>query len=301
MTILCESDENIIHLTESSEPTPVDGCATLGAVFETQVQMPGKVITIFSPKGGTGKTAIATNMAVALNANGAHRVCLLDLDLEFGDIAISLGLSPVNSLIDAVSQDRSGSMDDRVDALLTPWRRGLDCVLAPVNPGDAVKISSDVIADLVLHLRSRYDYVVIDTPTQLSEHVLEALDAADHHVLITTPEIPALKSMRLTLDTLDLLSYRSATRSIVLNQSDPNVGLTTAEAEGALSSPITALIPASPAVSVSINIGLPITLAEPSHPVSMAIRELAERAITGVPVTTDRRRRFGRKLRTPSI
>jgi pilus assembly protein CpaE len=236
-------------------------------------------------------------MAVALNANGVRRVCLLDLDLEFGDVAISLGLSPVRSLIDAVSQDLSGSMDDRVDALLTPWRPGLDCVLAPVNPGDAAKISPDVIADLVLHLRSRYQYVVIDTPTQLSEHVLEALDAADHHVLITTPEIPALKSMRLALDTLDLLSYRSATRTIVLNRSDPSVGLTTAEAEGAICSRITALIPASPAVSVSINIGVPIALAEPNHPVSMAIRDLAERAITGVPVTTDRRRRFGRKLR----
>jgi pilus assembly protein CpaE len=291
-------DLRLAEACDRANPAPADPDAAA-----PQSRVPGKVVTVFSPKGGTGKTVIATNLAVALNAAGAHRVCLLDLDLEFGDVAISLSLAPVHSLIDAVYQDLSAPVDDRIDALITAWLPDLDCVLAPVNPGDATQISPAIVADIIQHLRRRYDYIVIDTPAHFSEHVLEALDAAEHHVLITTPEIPALKNLRLTLDMLSMLSYRTDSRTIVLNRTDPRAGLSTADAESAISTPISALIPASPDVSASINAGVPITLSEPNHPVSLAIRELADRAITGTPAATtadQRSSRFGLKRRMRS-
>jgi pilus assembly protein CpaE len=266
-----------------------------------QPRSPGLVVTVFSPKGGTGKTVISTNLAVALNAGGARRVCLVDLDLEFGDVAISLGLSPARGIIDAVDQDPDRSEDERIGELLTYWQPALDCVLAPVSPGEADRISSAVVAGLIQGLRKYYDYVVIDTPAQFSEHVLEALDASDHHVLITTPEIPALKNLRLTLDMLELLAYTDTSRVIVLNRSDPKAGITAEDAASALSSPIGALVPASPAVSASINAGVPLALSEPNHPVSVAIRAFADRVITGAPVTAVRQNnRFGLKLRMRS-
>ncbi len=284
---------------ETTTVTPVDDAGEAGQLLELARPI-GQVVTVFSPKGGTGKTVMATNVAVALNEDGARRVCLIDLDLEFGDVAISLGLPPTRSLIDAVSPDPKLSEEEQLEALVTPWQPQLDCVLAPVSPGDAEKISTAVVAELIGKLRSRYDYVVIDTPAQFSEQVLEALDASDHHVLITTPEIPALKNLRLTLDMLDLLAYRHAARSIVLNRCDPKSGLSAADAATAIGCEITALVPASPAVSASINAGEPISLREPNHEVSGAIRDFAQRWITGVPETAVRKSRFGLRLRMRS-
>jgi pilus assembly protein CpaE len=282
---------------EPNEGPAVEEAGEAGQLL-SQPRPAGRVITVFSPKGGTGKTVISTNLAVALNADGISRVCLVDLDLEFGDVAISLGLTPVRSLIDAVDQDESLDEDEQVNALLTSWRRELDCVLAPVSPGEAEKISPALVNSLIKKLRARYDYVVIDTPAQFSEHVLEALDASDHHVLITTPEIPALKNLRLTLDMLDLLAYRNASRAIVLNRADAKAGLSAEDAARAVNREITAQVPASQAVSTSINLGVPILLSEPNHPVSVAIREFADHWITGVPVIAVRRTsRFGLKLR----
>jgi pilus assembly protein CpaE len=263
----------------------------------------GRIVTVFSAKGGCGKTTVATNLAVALNAGGARQVCLVDLDLAFGDVAISLQLTPSRNLIDAVDTSIvSGDEDDRVDALLTPFRPGLDCILAPVEPGDAEKVPAAVVGDLLERLRRRYDYVVIDTPSQFSEHVLAALDASQHHVLLATPEIPALKNLRLTLDMLDLLSYNRGARSIVLNRADSHVGLSAADVENAIKSPIAVHIPSSRDVPASINLGVPIAVSKPDHPVSQAIRLLADRTVVGEPTVA--RRRFGRhakKMGTRSI
>ena len=285
-----------------------DAChrARLGQVPQlAQPELPpeprhsARIITVFSAKGGCGKTTVATNLAVALNASGARQVCLVDLDLAFGDVAISLQLTPSRTLIDAVVTQIMSDDDERVSALLTPFRPGLDCILAPVEPGDAEKIPATLVSDLLERLRHRYDYVVIDTPSQFSEHVLAALDASHHHVLLTTPEVPALKNLRLTLDMLDLLSYSRDARSIVFNRSDARGGLSAADVENAIKSPIAVHVPSSRDVPASINHGVPIALSKPDHPVSQAIRAFADHTIAGEPA----RRRFGRhakKMRTRS-
>lgn len=241
----------------------------------------GRTITVFSPKGGAGKTTVATNLAVALHQDGRRRVCLVDLDLEFGDVAISLRLEPVKSLVDAVSDELERDEDDAVSLLTTEYRPGFDCVLAPIEPGDAAKIPAEIVAALLTVLPYRYDYIIVDTPSQFSEIVLAALDASDHHVLITNPELPSLKNLRLTLDMLDLLRYGHDTRSIVFNRSDDAAGLSNTDLENALRAPIAARVPASRDVPASINRGVPIVAAKPDHPVSKAIRCFATDVLVG--------------------
>jgi pilus assembly protein CpaE len=238
----------------------------------------GLVATVFSTKGGCGKTTVATNLAVALHADGARRVCLIDLDLAFGDVAISLRLNPLRTVADAVAM--TGRMDSTgVASLLTAWRPGLDCVLAPVVPGDAEKVPAAVVAELLSVLRGMFDYVIVDTPAQFSEHVLAALDASQVHVLLTTPDVPALKNLRLMLDMLDLLSYDPAGRAIVVNRADSRVGLTVDDVERVVKAPIAARVPSSRAVPASTNRGVPIMADQPSHPVSVALRRFAERTV----------------------
>lgn len=232
------------------------------------------LITVFSTKGGCGKTTTATNLAVALADNGARRVCLLDLDLSFGDVAITLQLSPDRTIADAIPL--AGNVDaDAARGLLTTWGAGLDCLLAPVAPGEAQRIPASLVTRLLEVLRPQFDYLVIDTPAEFSEHVLSALDASDQHILLTTPDLPALKNLRLTLDMLDLLGYRRDSRAIVLNRAGSRGGLTEADVERAVAAPPAVLLPASRDVPVSVNRGVPLVTAEPGHRFSVAIRELA--------------------------
>ncbi|MFI5622879.1 CpaE family protein [Nocardioides sp. NPDC051685] len=240
----------------------------------------GKVITIFSSKGGCGKTTLATNLAATLHDKGARRVCLVDLDLAFGDVAISLQLEPRRTLVDAVAMGEN--MDATgVAGLLTTFRPGLECLLAPVEPGDAEKVPAAVIDDLLAVLRGMFDYVVVDTPPQFNEHVLRALDGSDHHVLLTNPDMAAVKNLRLTLDMLDLLSYPRATRSIILNREDDRVGITAGDVEQALRSQIAARIPNNLEVVAAFNRGVPIAAEKPSHRVSEAIRKFSAQCLDG--------------------
>ena len=241
----------------------------------------GEIITVFAPKGGVGKTTLAANLGVVLAGEG-HQVCVVDLDLTSGDIAISVQLDPVRTLVDAVSM--AGHLDTTGAAsLLTLYRPGLQMLLAPVAPGDAEKVTAALVTELLAVLRSMFRYIVVDTPAYLSEHVLAAMDVSAHHVLIATPDVPALKNLRVTADMLDLLAYSKEARSIVLNRSDSNVGLSPEDVERVLRTPIAAHIPSSRAVPLSINNGTPITLANREHPVSRAIVRFAQEYLLSAP------------------
>jgi pilus assembly protein CpaE len=239
----------------------------------------GEIITVFAPKGGVGKTTIATNLGVVLAQEG-HRVCVVDLDLTSGDIAITTQLDPVRTIVDAVPM--AGHLDvTGAGSLLTRYQQGMHMLLAPVAPGDAEKVSAPLVSELLGVLRSMFKYVVVDTPAHLSEHVLTAMDVSSRHVLLATPDVPALKNLRVTQDMLDLLSYPREARTIVLNRSDSNVGLSPDDVERVLRAPIAAHIPSSRAVPLSINNGTPITLANQDHPVSRAIARFAQQHVLG--------------------
>lgn len=234
----------------------------------------GQLVTVFAAKGGCGKTTMATNLAVTLAGQGGRTVCLVDLDLAFGDVAITLQLFPVRTIAGAIGLTRLD--ETAVRSLVTPHGSGLDALAAPVEPGTAESIPGTLVRDLLSVLKRMYDVVVVDTPPAFTDHVLASFDQSDHIVLLTTLDIPAVKNLKLTLETLDMLSYRRETCHVVLNRSDAKVGLSVADVEKTLRSPIAAKIPSSRAVPTSINRGVPIVLDQPAHPVSVAIRGLAE-------------------------
>jgi Flp pilus assembly CpaE family ATPase len=234
----------------------------------------GRIITVFAAKGGCGKTTIAVNLAVSLAKHCDRRVCVVDLDLAFGDVAISVQLDPVRTIVDALPM--AGHLDTTGAAsLLTGYRPGLAMLLAPVTPGDAERIPPTLVGELLSVLRGMFDFVVVDTPAQFSEHVLTAMDASVHHVLLTTPDVAALKNLRVTLDMLDMLSYPREARSIVLNRSDSKVGLSLDDVERTVRCRLAAQVPSSRAVPMSINQGTPITMSNPGHAVSQAIIRFA--------------------------
>ena len=170
-------------------------------------------------------------------------------------------------------------------------------LLAPVTPGDAEKVPPTLVGELLTVLRGMFDFVVVDTPAQFSEHVLTAMDTSARHVLLTTPDVPALKNLRVTLDMLDLLSYPRDIRSVVVNRADSKVGLSSEDVERVVRCPIAAHVPSSRAVPISINNGTPITIATPGHPVSQAIIGFARQRLAVTASPEPATRRLGRRRR----
>jgi pilus assembly protein CpaE len=237
----------------------------------------GRIVTVFAAKGGVGKTTVATNLAAELASDGS-RVLLLDLDLAFGDVGIVLGLMPERSMSDVVAM--TGHLDEQgLASVVTPHESGLDALCAPSLPADADRIPGSIITEVLRIAKRAYDYVVVDTPPAFTEHVLAAFDASDVSILLATLDIPAVKNLRLTLDTLDLLGHPRDSWVVVLNRADTKVGLTAEDVCNALHRPITLQIPNSVAVSAAINRGVPIVLDDPKHPVSSAVKSLARNHI----------------------
>jgi pilus assembly protein CpaE len=245
--------------------------------------VPGRVYSVFSTKGGCGKTTVATNLAYALHGSGARRVCLLDLDLGYGDVATTLQLATRRTLAEALAEPAA--------ELSTTIQPGLDAILAPVEPGQAERISAELVATVLDRLVTEYDAVVVDTCARFTGPVLAALDRSDQHILLTTPERPALLNLRRTLDAMDMLRYPRTARTIVFNRSDSRVGITVADVERMLRAPVSVHIPSSRDVPTSINLGVPLVAAASEHPVSVAVSQLAELSLRSPPradSTTDR-------------
>lgn len=246
----------------------------------------GTLVTVFSAKGGCGKTTLSTNLAAALADNGRHSVCLVDLDLAFGDVAIALQLFPSHTIADAIP------IADTLDAtalqnLLTPHSPGLTTLVAPLEPGAAAQIPASMVSRVLALLKESFDYVIVDTPPAFDDQVLAAFDASDMFALIATLDIPALKNLKLTIETLELLNYPREKWHVVLNRADSKVGLALSEVEKTLKVPVTAQIPSSRDVPASINRGVPIVLDDPKHPVSLAIKDFATQYVPNSGVTTE--------------
>ncbi|WP_112271055.1 AAA family ATPase [Lentzea terrae] len=268
----------------------VDACARSRALSSQVSGVPeprqddrqGQVVTVFAAKGGCGKTTVAVNLAAVLAAGGQRSVCLVDLDLAFGDVGICLRAEPVRTIMHGLGM--LGHVDVAgASSLLTACRPGLSALLAPVEPGDAERIPAALVSELLEVLPTMFDFVVVDTPSAFTEHVLAAMDASHHHVLLTTPDVPALKNLRVTLDMLDLLSYAHDIRSVVLNRSDAKVGLTMDDIDRVVRSDIRAHVPSSRDVPISVNKGNPIVLDLPKHPVTEAITRFAREHVLAEP------------------
>lgn len=235
----------------------------------------GRLVSVFSPKGGVGKTTIAANLAVALARREGLRVCLVDLDLGFGDIAITLQMFPARTILDVVAleSDLEFSM---LEPLLTPHPRGFSTLVAPVQPDAKDAIPASLISRVLSLLKANFDYVVVDTSPAFDEHVLQAFDETDELLLVTTLDVPTLKNVKIACETLDLLNFPKTRRHLILNRADAKVGLTPGKVEATLDMKITQAIPTSPDVANATNVGEPIVASHPRHAVSAAIARIAD-------------------------
>lgn len=265
----------------------------------------GKLVTVFSAKGGVGKTTVSTNLAVQLAEGGLHSVCLVDLDLAFGDVAVSLQVLPTHTIADTVSMGADLDIAG-LESVLTRYRDGIFTLVAPVKPDAKDAISAELVGRVLVLLKDMFDYVVVDTAPAFDDHVLMAFDQSDLLVLLLTLDVPAVKATKITLETLDLLNYPREKIRLVLNRADTKVGLSADEVEKALHFPVSATIPSAREVPASVNRGEPICLSHPRHPVTECFRTLASASMEALRVprgsqlvsaAPSRQRRFARRSR----
>src|SRR6266550_6644727 len=193
----------------------------------------GRIVTVFSPKGGTGKTSIATNLAASLAKYQSKRTLLLDLDLQFGDAAIMLGLEPEKTIYDLVVAP--GELDsEKLAGYTTRHTSGLDILPAPLRPEDAELVPDAKLARLLEVARDSYDVIVVDTSPFFHGPMLATLDRTDELLLLTSLDVPTIKNVRLSLQTLELLSFPQDRIKVVLNRANSKVGMQRKEVEAAL-------------------------------------------------------------------
>jgi len=239
----------------------------------------GKIIAVFSPKGGTGCTVLAVNLSIAIQQQNQGSVVLVDGSLQFGDTAVMLDLQPTRTIFDLM--DHLEEMDENmIDTVLSPHSGGIKVLLAPPRPEMAEYVTAENLRRVLEQLKRRYDYVVVDTWTSLHDTVLTVLDFADLIVLVTTPDIPSLRNIRLLFEVTEQLGYPPEKLALVLNKSDYRRSrIRAADIEESLKHPVVMEIPLDDNVPMSVNQGVPFVVSDEARPVSQAITRLANRVL----------------------
>ena len=236
----------------------------------------GLVIGVFSPKGGVGKTTLATNIAIGLGKIAPMSVVIVDLDLQFGDVASGLYLNPQHTVTDAVTP--AASQDPLVlKAFLTVHPAGIYALCAPPNPVDADHITPEQISHLLEQLAKEFQYVVLDTAPGMPEIGLAAMEQCTDVVWVSGMDIPSLRGLRSGLEVLRQLEILPESRHVVLNMADSKTGLNVQDVESTIGAPVDVSIPRSRAVALSTNRGIPVLQESKKDPAVKSLRQLVER------------------------
>src|SRR3954471_4637528 len=276
--------DDVITLPQSSEQVAF----TLQKVIARRkgLALPGKatapLVAILGPKGGTGKKLVATNLAVALAQRDAN-VVLIDLDLQFGDIGLAMGLSPERTMYDLM---KAGAPFDheKIDRHLIRHSSGVKVLIAPTRPDQASAVSIDFLREIYASLRTMCDAVIVDTPPGFTPEVIATIDVSSEICMVGMLDSLSLKNTKLGLETLDLMGYETSHLSLVLNRADSRVGITPDDVSTIVGRAPDVSIPSDREIPRSINEGTPIVAAKPQSGAAKAFRNLAERyAKTPVP------------------
>ncbi len=246
----------------------------------------GRLVAVVSPKGGVGKTTVATNIAVGLAKKAPQSTVLVDLDIHFGDVASALNLTPEYSLPDVT---QPGALADTMalKSLLTLHESGLYVIPGSDSPAAADAVTASSVSRLLEVLATQFRYVVVDTAPGLSEHTLAVLDATDTLVMVTSLDVPGVRGLRKELDTLNDLGMITGSRTIVLNFFDTSRGLTVADVEATIRTKVDIVLPASKLVPLSVNQGIPLLRNDVRDPVTKGLAKLVDiLAPEGAPAPT---------------
>ena len=233
---------------------------------------------------------LASNLAAVFARHQGRRTLLLDLDLQFGDAAIMMGIEPEKTIYDLVMARRELD-SDALAGYVTAHQSGVHVLPAPLRPEDAELVTEERLGHLFAVAKESYDVIVVDTPPFFHGPVLATLDRTDQLLLVASLDVPAIKNVKLTMQTLDLLHYPKERRHLLLNRSGSKVGLKPQEVERALDMKVEFEVPVEREVAVSVNRGVPIALSAPKSAVAKALAGVAD---TLVPVTAKGDAKSGR-------
>jgi pilus assembly protein CpaE len=246
------------------------------AAAATEAKTLGKVIVSFSTKGGVGKSVVSTNLSVVLATHATGKVALVDCDLQFGDVAVLLGIPPLHTTTDAAAAIESAD-EQLMDGLLaTHEASSLRVLCAPVEPSAGDKITPQEMIGIVRMLQRMYDYIVVDMPPHFDDVVVALLLEADAVLLVASMDIPSIKNLKVGIQTLDLLSLAGNKLHLVLNRANARVHLDIGDVERALGVTAEYRIPSDIAIPQAVNRGVPVVLDKPRAPAALALRSLAE-------------------------
>ncbi len=235
----------------------------------------GQVVTVMSAKGGAGKTVTATNLAVLLAREPDAKVCLVDADLQFGDVCLVLQLEPKFTVVNAAAELHR--LDTQlVDSILTAHPSGLKVLAAPLEPAFADDITTAGLLRIIDTLTEMFDYVVVDTASLLDELLLSLLEKSDTILMVVDMDLPSVKNAKLALETLRLLKFPTGKVSLVLNRSNSKARLDDKEIEVALKTKISARVPSDGLVAASVNEGRPVVESNGKSKVAKGFEEVAE-------------------------
>ena len=263
-----------------------------------------RLVCVLGPKGGTGKTLTSTNLAVCLAQRG-ERVALIDLDLQFGDVALCLGLPPEKTVYDLAQSP--GALDfDKLDAFLASHSAGVRTLIAPRRPDQASAVGAELLREVYSILRANFDWVVVDTPPGFTAEVITSIDSSTEVVMVGMLDSLSLKNTKLGLETLELMKYNPDRIFLLLNRAHSRVGISQSDVEAVLGRTPDVFIPSDREIPRTVNEGIPIVVARPQSEPAEAFGRLTD-LLAGTAVTAEepvpvlaadrgsRRRLFGRK------
>jgi pilus assembly protein CpaE len=247
------------------------------AQTEAAVDTRSPLVAVLGPKGGVGKTTVSTNLATTLAATG-RRTLIVDLDLQFGDVGLVLGVQPERTIHDLVTGQ--GRLDgERLAGFVGHTADGVDVLLAPARPDQAEAVTAERLAEVLDVATREYDVVVVDTPPAFTSTTIAAIDRAQHLVMVGSLDLPGLKNMKVGLETLDLMGVERERVLTVLNRANSKVGLLGHDVKQVLGATPTVSIPSDRAVPRSLNSARAIVAADPRSAPAKALRGLGDRIV----------------------
>ena len=265
---LAASVERAIELFAGIAPTPMP--AVDDARVADPTGGPGRVFTISSATGGCGKTFYSTNLAYFLSRYTQKRVCIIDLDLQFGEVSTALRLRPKYTIFDALQREDADEADLRahIEEYCVTHETGVSVLAAPREPSEADRISPPDVTRVLEAVRNRFDYVIVDTPPALAETVLVAFDMSDMLYVMATLDLPSVRNMSVFLSTLERLKVPTENVRLVLNKAETDVGIDIEQVTKLFPQGFESVLPYAKEVSRSINLGMPVMAASPDAEIS---------------------------------
>jgi pilus assembly protein CpaE len=253
----------------------------INKVFKTKeqarAQAPsrGKVISVFSKKGGLGVTTLAVNLGSALARVAENKAALIDLDLQLGDVTSFLNLSPDYNILDVLNED--GGVDAvKLQSCMTRHESGVFVLPEPKNPADSDNVSSSQINQIVRHLSSTFSYVVVDTPHNFDSKTLEVFELSDHIIMVVVPNFSAVRAAKRTLGVFKQLGYPRDKVRVVVNRVGKKDSVKVEDVEKTLRYPVSWVVPNDYPVAIdAVNSGVPLVNHKGESNLAKSILELA--------------------------